>query len=324
MVFSALFSPISPATAEETVELKPYQQTQLLTGFTEAKQTINISSEVGGKCLTVHAEIGTTIPGSGVLAEIDTTFIKLDIQANRLELESVKRQLKTERKMLARYRTLINKNSATEATLDEVTLKVDLHEMELKTLDNQYLRLQENLARHTITAPGGWTLISRMIEPEEFIQPGQIIGSVGDYSQLIIRLALSNSELVNLRQQEDIALYFPDLKLETVARIFRISPTFNEATKKIAVDLIIDNDERLGLRGGIRGEVRLLKPKEESYLVPTSSLITRYNAHWLVKESGDKVRVLMLGSLDEGATAIISSSEIGLSDRVLKVPPENF
>lgn len=324
-IFNILSSQLLTWADETTVQPKAHRLTQLLSGFTQARQTIDISSEVGGRCVAVHGEIGTTIPESGILAKIDTTFIQLDIEANRIEVESIKRQLKTERKTLARYTTLINRNSATEATLDEVTLKVDLHEMSLKTLNNQYLRLQEKLSRHTITAPKGWTLVAKMIEAQEYIQPGQVIGTVGDYSQLIIQLALSHRELNNLQQQKEISVSFPDLDLLVPGTIYRISPTFSETTKKIPVDIIIDNrNQQPGLRGGLRGEIHLLKEKEKSFLLPISSIISRYNAHWVVKENNERVRVLLLGTIEDGTTAVISSKDINLEDKILKKPAGDF
>lgn len=310
--------------AGETVQPKSYHRTQLLTGFTEARQTIEVSSEVVGKCLAIHADIGDLVPDSGILAEIDDTFIRLDIDANRLEVESIKRQLQTEKKTLARYTTLIDKNSSTEAKLDEVQLSVDLHEMKLKTLNNQFQNLQENLARHTITATREWTLIKRLVQPGEYIQPAQVIATIGDFSQLLLRFALSFNELQNLQQTKDISLYFPDLNLQTSGKIYRVSPTFTEATKKIPVDIIIDNNDQRTIRGGLRGEIQLKQQKNGTFTVPTSAVISRYDAHWIVKENNQRIRVLFLGVTDDGISAIISSKDITTSDRILTKIPESF
>jgi RND family efflux transporter MFP subunit len=315
----------APVHASETVTPKPYYRTQLLSGFTKAKQTAQISSEVAGKCLAIHAEIGTAVPESGILAEIDDTFIKLDIQANRLEIESVKRQLLTEKKTLGRYTTLLEKNSSTEAKLDEVTLSADLHEMTIETLNNQYQRLQENLARHTITAPKGWILIERMIEPGEYVQTGQAVANIGDFSEMLISLALSYNELKILRQSETIPLYFPDIGLKTTARLYRVSPTFTEATKKIPVDLIIENNlQENSIRGGLRAELHLKQQEETAFVLPFSALINRYDAYWIVKENNERMKVIFLGKTDNGASAIVSSKDLTDSDKIYRTIPENF
>lgn len=309
----------------ETVQPKPYYRTQLLTGFTKARQTVQISSEVGGQCIAFNAEIGTTIPTSGVLAEIDATYVHLDIQANRLELESVKRQLLTEKKMLQRYTTLLEKNSSTQAKLDEVTLSADLHELKINSLTNQYQRLQENLARHIIKAPPGWTIIDRMVEPGEYVQPGGPIAKIGDFTKLIIPLALSFNELQNLKKTSNVPLYFPDLNLRIIGQIYRVSPTFFESTKKIPVDLIVDAKHHdTIIRGGLRAELHLREQKKDTYVLPLSAVINRYDAYWIVHEERGRMRVLFLGTTDNGSAAIVSSSELKKEDNVLKTIPDDF
>lgn len=324
-VFFGIFSVPVVLLADETIQPKPYYRTQLLSGFTKARQTVRVSSEVAGKCIAFSAEIGAALPESGVLAEIDDTFINLDMQTNRLEIESIRRQLLTEKKMLGRYTTLIDKNSATQAKLDEVKLNVDLNEMKLKSLNTQYRRLHENLARHTITAPKDWILVKQMIEPGEYVVPGQAIASIGDFSQLLIPLALNYNELKMLRLKETIPLYFPDLELKTTAKIYRVSPAFTEATKKIAVDLLVENKDQLNsVRGGLRGEIYLQQQKEETFVLPISAVINRYDAHWVVKENRDRIRVLFLGTTDKGASAIISSGDLTLQDRIYATIPDFF
>lgn len=318
------FPSATAVSASEIIAPEPYYRTKLLSGFTTAKQTFQVSSEVAGKCLAIYAEIGDAVPESGILAEIDPTFITLDIQANRLELERVKRQLQTEKKMLRRYTTLRQKNSTTEAQLDEVTLSADLHKMTIKSLNNQYQRLQQNLARHTITAPAGWIVIERMTEPGEYLQPGQAVAKIGDFREAIVSLALSYNELAILKEKKNIPVYFPDIDLTTTAKIYRISPTFVETTKKIPVDVTISNNQQGQLiRGGLRAELYLEQREEATFMVPLSAVIQRYNAHWIVKENNERLKVLFLGNTDDGKSAIISAQDLTLSDRIYSTAPDD-
>jgi hypothetical protein len=41
-------------------------------------------------------------------------------------------------------------------------------------------------------------------------------------------------------------------------------------------------------------------------MVPLSAVIQRYNAHWIVKENNERLKVLFLGNTDDGKSAIIS------------------
>lgn len=125
------FSP-SPAVCQETIALAPYSRVVTLTGFTYPLTEMTVTSEVSGRCLAIYADSGDTLPPDGRLAEIDTTFIQLDIAANRIAREQTARQLAQEEKNLARYTTLLSQSSVPQAQLDEVALAADLHRIELK------------------------------------------------------------------------------------------------------------------------------------------------------------------------------------------------
>ncbi|MFT5727138.1 MAG: membrane fusion protein (multidrug efflux system) [Desulforhopalus sp.] len=312
----------------EYITPKPYERTTLLTGFTRPRQVINVSSEVSGKCIAVYAEVGNPIPPPGILADIDDTYIRLDFESNRLERERVQRQLVTEKKMLQRYTTLREKNSATQAKLDEVKLSADLHELAIQGLNNKHQRLSETLDRHKIKVPEGWLLIERMIEAGEYVQPGQSIAKLGDFKQLIIPFALSFTEMNALKKRKSITLFLPDLNIQTTARIYRISPAYVEATKKISIELIIDNKKEkssAAIRGGLRAELKIrLKETKSTFILPFSSVINRYDAYWVVNEQEERIKVIYLGTTDDGVSAIVSAPELSETDKLFKRIPADF
>lgn len=314
--------------AAEFISPKEYQRTAMLTGFTYPKQVVDVTSEVAGKCTWVNADVGDGIPASGIFATIDDTYISLDIEANKLQQERVKRQLVTEKKTLKRYTTLRKENSATEAKLDEVQLSADLHELTLKDLSNQLQRLQENLERHSITAPPGWLVIERMVEPGEFVQMGQTVASVGDFSLLIVPFSLGFKELQALKQAENIKLILPELGLSVKSGVFSISPSFSETTKKIEVKLILAGHSPKAdelIRGGLRAELRLQLPGDgQSFTLPLSAIINRYDAHWVMRSDGKRIRVIFLGTDVDGATGIVSSPELTADDSLYRTIPADF
>lgn len=318
----------SVAYGAEYIHPEPYERTALLTGFTRPREVIRVSSEVSGKCTGVYADVGEAVPPSGILAVIDDTYLRLDFEANRLDLDRVRRQLTTEKKTLQRYTTLLEKNSATQAKLDEVELSADLHELTIQSLKNQHQRLSETLERHKIKAPENWLLIERMIEPGEYVQPGQSIATLGDFRQLIIPFALTFRELKTLKELENITLYLPDLNTEVQAEIYRVSPSYRETTKKIPVELIVENRQDNsddGLRGGLRAEMKLrLKETRNSFILPLSAVINRYDAYWVVNEQQKRMKVIYLGTTSDGASVIVSAPGLHETDKFFKNIPADF
>lgn len=322
------FFPSSLSASTPTVQIQPYQRRVHFTGFTRAIQSMALSSEVSGRCLAVHADIGDVLPSSGILAELDTTFIALDIQANRVARDKVQRQLASERKTLDRYATLHDRKSVPLATLDEVTLNAELHELSLQNLENEQRRLEEKLKRHTITGPSGWQVIERYAEPGEYIQAGQEVARLGDFRKLLVSLALSFGELRTLQQMDEIPILLPDLEETVAGRLFRVAPDFDRETRKIHAELVIDahqkNIEGM-LRGGMRAQLHLRSPEQtNTFIIPFASLVSRYDAHWLITPGKERIQVIYLGKAEDGKSAIISGKGLRPNDRFLAHPSEEM
>lgn len=316
------------ALADDIIHPRPYQRKILLTGFTRAKQIMTVSSEVAGKCLKVFVDKGDNIPPSGQLAAIDSTFLVLDLRANKLAQEKIQLQLANERKTLERYTTLHGQKSVPQATLDEVSLNAELHQIALENLRNEQRRLEEQQTRYFIQAPPGWKVLERLVEPGEFVQSGQSIARLGDYRQVIVPLALSINELESLRQTQDIPLLLPDLNTTVSGKIYRISPGFDAKIKKIPVELILETSEVITpeiLRGGLRVQLHLnLQEKSNVFLLPLSAIIQRYDAHWVVRSDGKREKVIFLGTSQDGLSAIISAKDLSTQDKLLKTIPPDF
>lgn len=326
ILFSSCSGSAGPLSTAETVELQPHFRTITLTGFTYPLQEMTITSEVSGRCLTISADVGDTVPEDGTLVEIDTTFIRLDLEANRIAQAQATRQLAQEKKTLARYTKLLSRNSTPQARLDEAALAADLHKLMLQKLQNEATRIHEQLKRHTLYAPAGWQLIERYTEPGEFIQAGKPMARLGDFRRLLVPLALTYNELQSLAAMQDINLFLPDIQKNVAAEIYRTSPVFDATTRKIPVELILQADQPdapLSLRGGMRVEIQFAGDIEStSFRIPRSALIRRYEANWLMRPDTTRVQVIFLGFSEDNSHAIISGSDLSSGQRFIAQPEE--
>ena len=243
-LISALLLPASTLSAEPaTIEILPHSRLKKLTGFTYPQEEMTITSEVNGRCLSIAADIGTVITEEGVVAEIDRTFITLELEANRIAREQVQRQLAEEEKSLRRYAKLLSEKSTPQARLDEVALAADLHRIELKRLVNAGRQLNEQLNRHTITAPPGWKVIERYAAPGEYLQIGSPVARLGDFRNLLISFGFSSEELRLIQNLPELSIELPEANTTLPVSIYRISPVLDPDTRKIKVDLLVRNNQ---------------------------------------------------------------------------------
>jgi len=286
--------------AQPTSKVIPAEHEVRLTGFTRARATLNVISEVNGRCLEIFSDVGLPVPDDGILVRIDPTFARLDLEANRIHREQILRQVQFDRQEVERYRKLVASKSSAKTRLEQLELALDQSSLKLAQLENEGQRFRELLSRYSISAQAGWLLIERFVEPGEWVASGKIIAKTGDFQKLVIPIAVTRAELASLlRNKQNIPLSFPDEGLNGTGRIHTISPDFDPVSRKFKVEIAVDEDTWTGLflkQGGIRVEIPVLvSDPMQAYLVPTAAVEERYEEHWLTEVDGRRIRVVVLG-----------------------------
>jgi len=278
---------------------------------------MDIVSEEAGRCSRVAADIGDVVGKDGVFAALDNTYIDLAIDKNRVDQERLKNMIAYRAKEVRRCEKLVERETAAEATLDELRNKLDQSEFELDALKVEEANLKERRTRHLVRVPPGWTVIERRVEPGEWVSVGKCVGKVGDFQTLLVPFSLSPEEFNALGELKGTTeLRFADEDengLTLKASVERISPAFDPQTRKISVDLAV----RRGLphmRGGLRAELILELPDASgTVVVSTSALSERYEEFWLTRPNGEQVRVVLLSHGPQN-TSRVRSPEVKAGD----------
>lgn len=298
------------------VSVEPGLRRIKVTGFTRAHSKMPLISEVSGKVSAIFANIGNSIPETGRFACLDDTFVDIDIKSAKSEMNSHYSDIKYLKKEVTRHKKLVKKQTSAVSVLDGLVrdLGKSNHALSIASLKKD--RLEELKSRYCIKAPAGWLVMEREIEVGQWINQGEILAQVGNYSELIVPVSLSQPELTALQKEvAKLELFFPDVKLKAGASIEHISPAFDEKTRKILVDLLI-NQTPEGIRGGMRVSLSLYMPddKNASFIISIKALEERFEEYWVERKDGKRFRVKLLSEL-EGGLANISSAEIRVGDQ---------
>ena len=292
---------------------RPAMRQVTLVGYTRARHVMDIVSEEAGRCVKVEADVGDTIGEDGIFCVLDTTFIDLSIKKNMVNQERLKKNIAYYGKEVRRYEQLLVSESVAESKLDSLQNTLDQSEFELQALKTEEANLKERRVRHVIRVPSGWTITERAVEPGEWISAGAHLGNAGDFRKLLVPFSLAPEEYSAVRRLQGTSkLRFPDegeAGITLKAEVERISPAFDPQTRKISVDLSV-NKGLSQMRGGLRAELDLELPDPSgAVLVPTRAVLERYEEHWLTRENGEQVRVVLLGNGVEN-TSRVRSPEI--------------
>lgn len=311
----SLTTGLSLANEGQLVTVQPAFQSTTISGFTRARHSMPLASEISGKISHIYADIGQAIPEDGIFACLDKTLIKLDIVTTENSIAQHYTDLKYLRKEANRHKKLVKTNSTAMSVLDDLNRKKDNASFARQHEKIHKKILEEKEERHCIKAPKNWKITQRNIEIGQWITAGTPIAQADDYNQLIIPLTLTHEELRALEQKrKDFTVFLPEYKQEVPASLERISPAFDEQSHKIRVDLLI-NDTSKYYRGGIRAELTLqVSDKLNTFLIPKKALDERFEEAWLTRKNGKRIRVMILGYLNNDI-AKISSPNINIGDQ---------
>lgn len=286
----------------------------VLSGFTRPRATLDLVAEEPGRVTRVAADIGDPIGSHGLFATVDDVFIRLDLENNRVQQARLASLIEYNEKEATRYRELVSRDTAAQATLDGLEQALDTSRFELDALQVAGRVLEERLARTRIPAPAGWRVMARDIEPGQWVGAGQVVGRAGDFSTLLVPFALTPEQFMALdRPKGALTLRLTDLGVDQPAAIRHVNPGFDPETRKIAVDLELTTESK-NLRGGLRAELVLDMPEAEGVvLLPREAVEERYEDHWVIRADGSRVRVVLLGNHSGPDGTLVRVSGPGLS-----------
>jgi len=304
----------------ETFAARPAARRSALTGFTRARNSMTLVSEESGRVHKVVADVGDILGKHGLFAELDTTFIELDLAGNRADQQRLKSDLHYNKKEMERYEALVKSQNAAQSTLDS---NIRAHQTALQQLRGKQIEervLMERMKRFSLLGPAGWKVVTRYIEPGEWITKGEKVAELGRYDVLLVPFALTSSEyraLKDLGGTVDLRLTATSEKIR--AKVARVSPGFDPQTRKINVDLeIVEGD--FEFRGGIRTELVMDLPDPGgAVIVPSTALVKAYEEYFLITPDKDRVRVVLLGSADNNMRRV-TSPDVKPGDRFLLNP----
>lgn len=312
--FSVVFSVYAETEAEWTT-VEPAMRQVTITGFTRARSKMPLAAEESGKVKQIFADVGEPIPKTGTFSCLDDTFIEIDIKSAQNDISQNVIDINFFKKEESRHQKLAKKQTLALNVLDGITRDLGKSRRAYSAAVITKQRLQERKQRHCITAPAGWLVIDRSIEPKQWVNQGDVVAHVGDYTRLKVPISLSALELAALKaRQDDINLLLTDYNIKVLAEIDHISPAFDERTRKTQVDLLL-KENLPEFHGGMRVEVFLNAPQATtSFTISKQALEERFEEYWLQRKDGKRIRVKLLSDQADGKVKI-KSSEIKLGDQ---------
>ncbi|MDD5362462.1 MAG: efflux RND transporter periplasmic adaptor subunit [Ignavibacteria bacterium] len=285
-------------------------------GTISANRDNKIASETQGKVVYVGVNDGDFINKGHVIARVDDTMLKLQLESAEIQLEGIMLDVK-------RYENLSKGDAIPAVQLEKTYIAKKSAEVQIKTL-------KEQISRTTIIAPFSGVVSMRFFDLGSVLGPGVPLLQLTDVSVLKLNLNIPESELTRFKdgmQTEIFSDVYPEYKYKgTISMV----GSKGDDSHNFPVQITIENSKTYPLKSGMFGTVKIGNTLSKTCLsIPVAALVGTIKEPQIYKVENGKayLKNISLGTatndflevtngLSEG-DAVVIGGQVNLYDGAL-------
>jgi len=319
-------------------------------GKLEAKQYVDVGTQVSGQVKTIHVEIGDAVTKGELLAEIDPRVYQAQVEANEARINSLKAQLSQQKaeqtlaeQNLKRNQNLIAINAVSQQVLQESESQAAVEKAQVDSIVAQIQETESNLQGSRtslgftkIYAPMAGTVTTMPAREGQTLNANQtapIILQVANLDTMTVRAQVAEADVTRLK--EGMAVYFTTLgntERRWQGKVRQILPSPQIVNDVVLYDVLIDViNEGRQLMTGMTAQVFFIFAKAENATIIPAEALTRpvpkednelgkaYRVS-VITETGQEQRVIRVG-LQTRTQAEVKAG-LAAGDRILVNRPQ--
>ena len=276
---------VSRGTIEEVVTAQ---------GKLEAKQYVDVGTQVSGQLKKIHVDIGDTVSKGQLLAEIDPRVYQAQVEAGEAKLNSLRAQLNEQKAQavlaeqnLKRNQNLIAVNAVSQQALQETESQAAVAKAQVESITAQIQETESNLkASRTnlgftkIYAPISGTVTTLPTKEGQTLNANQTtptIMQVANLDVMTVRAQVAEADVNRLK--ENMPGYFTtlgDSERRWQGKVRQIQPAPQIVNDVVLYDVLIDvKNEGRRLMTGMTTQVFFVLGKAEDAVIVPAEVLTR-------------------------------------------------
>ena len=268
------------------------------TGTLAPKRSVGVGSFVSGRVEEVLVDYNDIVKKGQVLARIDTSILKTQVDIQRanierqeLDLANLQVQLADSKRQLARQKELLDKKLTTQQQYEAAELTVSSRESQIATAQKQMVSARysldtanTNLGYATITSPVDGVIVDKKVDPGITVQSSQSVATLftiaEDLTVLKLEGGVDESEIGKVRTGMTVRFgvdAYPNQTFTGVITMVRLNPT-NQQNVITYTTVAEVNNRDLRLKPGQTAQMRIEVSRRDNVLrIPSAALRFRPN-----------------------------------------------
>lgn len=263
----------------QTVDLRDFADSIEALGTTRANETVQLTAQISDKVTEIHFQDGQVVHKGDVLLVLDNAEEKANLQAAQALADE-------RRSAFNRARDLNDKKIISREVFEART-------SEMEQADATVRSLQSVIDNTIITAPFNGVLGLRNVSLGALVQPGTVITTIDDLSQIKVDFDVPAIYLQDLKPGLHVTGTVEGLTGRAFeGEVTTVNTQVDPVTRAVTVRALMPNPELL-LRPGLLMSVTLDLRQRRSLTVPETALISqREQSFVFVAEPTDDGRLL--------------------------------
>jgi macrolide-specific efflux system membrane fusion protein len=283
-------------------------------GKLEAKQYVDVGTQVSGQLKAIHVDIGDTVTKGQLLAEIDPRVYQAQVEAGEARLNSLRAQLNQQKaeavlaeQNLKRNQNLIAVNAVSQQALQETEsqaavakAQVDSIVAQIQETESNLKASRTNLGYSKIYAPMAGTVTTLPTKEGQTLNANQtapVVLQVANLDTMTVRAQVAEADVSRIK--ENMPAYFTTLgnnERRWPGKVRQVLPTPQIVNDVVLYDVLIDvKNEGHKLMTGMTTQVFFIFGKAENALVIPAEVLTRRAA----REDNDKGKAYRIAVITE-------------------------
>lgn len=254
-----------------------YEPTAGITGEVKARVQSDLSFRVSGRVAERRVDVGTRVRAGDVLARIEDTEQRADVDVAQAALESARATARQKALTFERYKALLQLRAIAQSAYDQARQELVTAQSALDAAEATLATNQDALSYTELKADAEGIITARTIEVGQVVSPAQAAFTLAHDGPRDAVFNVFEAFFLEGRPGSDVDVaQVSDADRKTKARIREVSPAIDTKAGTIRVKLALPESASWPLGTPVVGEFR--SSPREGLVLPSSAIASAMGA----------------------------------------------